>query len=552
MQNNYIYEYYQAIEDGSIIVGRWIKLAYQMIISGLEKKRFFYSHKKALAAINFIENFVHHHEGALAPQLVKLELWQKALLSAIFGIVDSKGFRQYREVIIIMARKMGKTLLAAGIAEYMTYLDDYGARVYFTATKLKQAQICFDAYYKSITMEPELNKITKKRRTDIYVDENNATGEPIAFSAKKADGLNISCAICDEIASWSGDNGLKFYEVIKSSQGARKQPLIVSISTAGYVNDGIYDELIRRGTKVLLDDSGENRLLPLLYMIDDVDKWNDLNELQKAMPNLGVSVSIDYMLEEIAIAEGSLSKKAEFLTKYCNIKQNSSMAWISTKYLPKICHDYSITPENIAHTYVTGGIDLSQRVDLTSACVLCEQNNVIKVLSHFWMPEERLEEATARDEIPYWKYVKRGELSLCEGNYVNPRDVFEWFINLKNNHEILPLQTGYDRYTAQELVQDMQRAGYHMDDVYQGYNLTGTIMTLEALIKDGAIDFGDNELLKIHLLDVAIKVDNESRRQKIIKMNAKSHIDGIAAILDALVVRDKWHNEIGDRLKNIG
>jgi phage terminase large subunit-like protein len=286
-------------------------------------------------------------------------------------------------------------------------------------------------------------------------------------------------------------------------------------------------------------------------MIDDVDKWNDLNELQKAMPNLGVSVSIDYMLEEIAIAEGSLSKKAEFLTKYCNIKQNSSMAWISTKYLPKICHDYSITPDSIAHTYVTGGIDLSQRIDLTSACVLCEQNGIIKVLSHFWLPEERLEEATARDEIPYWKYVKRGELTLCEGNYVNPRDVFEWFLKLKNEYEILPLQTGYDRYTAQELVQDMQRAGYHMDDVYQGYNLTGTIMTLEGLIKDGAIDFGDNELLKIHLLDVAIKVDNESRRQKIIKMNAKSHIDGIAAVLDALVVRDKWHNEIGDRLKNV-
>ena len=168
--------------------------------------------------------------------------------------------------------------------------------------------------------EPTLNGMAKKRRTDVYVSDNNSSAKPLAFSAKKSDGLNVSLCIADEIASWQGDAGLKFYEVIKSSFGARKQPLLLSLSTAGYINDGIYDELMKRCTAVLLGSSKESRLAPFLYMIDDPEKWNDINELQKSNPNLGVSITVDYLLEEIAIAEGSLSKQAEFKTKYCNIK----------------------------------------------------------------------------------------------------------------------------------------------------------------------------------------------------------------------------------------
>ena len=171
-----------------------------------------------------------------------------------------------------VGRKNGKTLLAAAISAYCTYLDgEYGARIYFAAPKLEQANLCFDAFTQMVYQEPELNNISKKRRTDIYVPSTNSTIKPLAFNAKKSDGLNISCAICDECASWAGDAGLKFYEVLKSSMGARKQPLLLSISTAGYVSDGIYDEIMKRSTRFLLGDSKERRLLPVLYMIDDIE-----------------------------------------------------------------------------------------------------------------------------------------------------------------------------------------------------------------------------------------------------------------------------------------
>lgn len=547
---NSIYEYYQQIKDGRIIVGKWIRLWYEYVIKGIENKSFYYDNKKANKAIRFIENFAHHHEGELAPKLIKLELWQKALVSVLFGIVDKTGARQFREVVIVVARKNGKTLFAAAIAEYMAFLDgEYGARIYFVAPKLQQANLCFGAFHQMILQEPELDELSQKRRTDIYIPSTNSSAQPLAFNANKSDGLNISMCVADEIASWKGTAGLKFYEVLKSSFGSRKQPMLLSISTAGYENDGIYDELVKRCTRVLLGDSNETRLAPFLYMLDDVTKWNDINELQKANPNLGVSVTVDYLLEEIAIAEGSLSKKAEFITKYGCVKQNSSTAWLSTQTVQK-CMGQELKLEDFAHNYCVGGIDLSQTTDLTAACVLIEKEGEIYVFHKYWLPSERIDEASERDGVPYRIYIERGLLEPSGDNFVDYRDCYNWFTHLIEDLEILPLKVGYDRYSAQYLVQDMKQYGIHMDDVWQGENLWGTLQTFEGLCKDGKIHIGDNDITKAHLLNSAIKMSVERGRGKLVKVSPNAHIDGVAAIADALVVREKWYPEIGVRLKN--
>ena len=548
--NNYIYAYYQQIVDGTVCVGQWIRMIYEIIIRGLDNKSFFYSHKKAQAAILFIENFCHHHEGELAPDKIKLELWQKAFLSILFGILDADGHRHFREVFFVVARKNGKTLLAAAIAAYCTFLDgEYGGRIYFAAPKLEQANLCFEAYHQMILQEPELDAMAQKRRTDIYVKQWNATAKPLAFSAKKSDGLNVSLAVADECASWQGDAGLKFYEVIKSSFGARRQPILLAMSTSGYVNDGIYDELMKRSTRFLMGDSKEQRLLPLLYMVDDVEKWNDINELRKSNPNLGVSVTVDYLLEEIAIAEGSLSKKAEFITKYCNIKQNSSLAWLAGSLVEGASGDH-LDPEMFRNSYCVGGIDLSQTRDLTSACVVIEKNGELFVLSHFWLPAERIDEATQRDGLPYNIYIQRGLLSPSGDNFIDYNDCFRWFVELVEKYQIFPLQVGYDRYSAQYLVQQMEAYGFHMDDVYQGEQLYPVMMETQGLLEDGKVHIGDNDLLQAHLLNCAIKMSTERGRGKLVKLSPSLHIDGAAALIDAMTMRSKYFAEIGEQLKN--
>lgn len=550
--NNYILAYYQAIQNGSIVVGRWIKLWYEYVIKGLEAGLFFFDQKKANKAIKFIESFCRHHEGTLAPGLIKLELWQKALLSVLFGIVDETGARQFREAIVIVARKNGKTLLAAAIANYCAYLDgEYGGRIYFAAPKLEQAGLCYDAFYQMISKDDELALLAKKRRSDIYIAESNTTAKPLAFSAKKSDGLNISLCVADEIASWAGEQGLKFYEVLKSSFGARRQPLLLSISTAGYINDGIYDELMKRATSFLQGASKERRLAPFLYMIDNVEQWCDINELRKSNPNLGISVSVDYLLEEIAIAERSLSKRAEFLTKYCNIKQNSSQAWLEYGIVEKAGSD-TLYLENFRGSYCVGGIDLSQTTDLTSCCIIIERAGQLYVFSHFFMPANRIETATAEDGVPYEIFHQRGFLTLSGENYVDYHDCLNWFRRLVEDFEIYPLKVGYDRFSAQYLVEEMKQYGFHMDDVFQGFNLTPVIREFEGLLKDGTVHVGDNALLKAHLLNTALKADVESQKVKMVKLGKRLHIDGAAALIDAMTVRQKWYADIGAQLKNEG
>lgn len=547
--NNYILEYYQAIKDGSIVVGEHIRLWYEYIIKGLKNKSFYYNQKKANKSIKFIETFCHHHEGELAPNLIKLELWQKAFLSVIFGIVDKDDLRQFREVVLVVGRKNGKTLLASAIAEYMAYLDgEYGAKVYFVAPKLDQAKLCYDAFYQMLLQEEELDSLAKKRRSDIYISSSNTSIQPLAFNSKKSDGLNPHLVVCDEFSAWQGDAGLKQYEVLKSSLGARQQPIILSISTANYI-EGLYDELMTRCTSVLKGNSKETRLAPFIYQIDDIKKWNDINELQKSMPNLSVSVSVDYMLEEIAIAEQSLSKQAEFKTKYCNIKQNSSIAWLSAEVIENTTSEH-LNLEDFKNCYAVMGIDLSRTTDLSCATLVIEKGGTLYTFARFYLPTNKIEEATARDQLPYNIYVKRGLLYPSGENIIDYNDIFKWCKELIEKYKIYVLQVGYDRYSSQYLVNDMKQYGFHMDDVFQGENLTPVIQETEGLVKDKKVKIGDNDLLKIHFLNSALKINTETERCKLIKISKNSHIDGMASFLCAMTVRQKWWNEIGTRLSN--
>lgn len=571
---NYIEAYSQKIKDGTVIVGRWIRLLYEYIEKGLEDGSFCFAQEKADEVIDWIETHCYHTEGPLAPGLLKLELWQKSALSIMYGIVDENSKRMFREVLFVMARKNGKSLFASAIASYEWRQGGYGARVFCIAPKLDQTAIIYDSIWNQTTLSPEYkelkakvkdgikyherktvddSELPKHRQTDLYIAASNSVVKKVAFSERKSDGFNPSLTICDEVAAWVGEKGIRQYEVMKSAMGAREMgenpPFLLSCTTSGYISGGVYDELIKRATRFLLGDSKERRLLPFLYMSDDADAWNTYEELAKSNPNLGVSVSWSYLQEEIAVAEGSLSKRAEFLVKYNCIKSNASIAWLPAQVINRASGE-PIRPETFANHYAVAGIDLSQTRDLTSACVVVEKDGELYVISRFWLPAEKIDEATERDGLPYQIYIQRGLLYPSGDNFVDYQDIFDWFQELVSRWRIYPLKVGYDRYSAQYLVKDMAAAGFHMDDVYQGENLYPVIQETQGLFEDGRLHIGDNDLLKVHLLESAVKMSTERGRGKLVKISPNAHIDGTAALLDAMTVRQKWYNEIGGQLRN--
>lgn len=550
--DNWIFKYHEAIQKKEVIVGVWVRLCFEILTTGLLNGEWEFNEKKANKAIKFIENFCHHSEGR--SDLLHLELWQKAIVSAIFGIMDkTTGYRQFREVFIIIARKNGKTLFAAAIAAYMTYVDgEYGAKVYFLAPKLDQADLVYDAFYQIVQSDDELDSITKKRRSDIYIKAFNTSVKKIAFNSKKSDGFNPQLVVNDEMEAWPGDQGLKQYEVMTSALGARKQPLIISIATAGYVNDGIFDELFKRATAFLKGNSREKRLLPFIYMIDDIEKWDSIEELKKSNPNLGVSVSAEYYLEQIEIARNSISKKVEFMTKFCNIKQNSAVAWLDYWDVMKCVHEEKpLSLEDFKGCYCVGGIDLSRTTDLTAASIVINRDGINHIFTRFYMPQKRYEVAINEDNTPYNIYRDRGFLFISGENQVDYKDVYNWFIELVKVYKIKPLKIGYDRYSANYLVEDLKTAGFHTDDVYQGTNLTPILHEFEGNLKDGLFDFGDNSMLATHFLNVAVDINLNDSRMKPVKIEKRMRIDGAMSVFDALTMVSKYHNEIGKKLLNI-
>ena len=552
-----ILQYWNEIQTGGVNVGKWIRLLYDVILQGLSEKRWFYDHELADNAVRFIERFCHHYKGALAPKRITLSLWERAAISLIFGIVDRGGRRQFVTVFWAIGRKQGKTLLAAAIATYMAYAaGEYGSEIYMLAPKIDQADLVYSAVEFNVGAEPELRAITRSTKyRGLMIQETNTTIKKLAFSSKKSDGYNPMFWVADEVAAWPGVNGLRQWEVMASGTGARMEPLGMAISSGGYENEGLYDELMKRSTGFLMGNSREQNILPILYMIDDPQKWDDLEELEKSLPGLGESVSRDFIRREIDTAHESLSKETEFKTKYCNLKQNLSTAWLKAEDINK-AFGWRRQMHEWKNHYCVGGIDLSQTTDLTSACIVIEEDGILWVHSHFWLPAKRLEEAMKRDKIPYDIYLRKGFLSLSGEEFINNDDVLHWFMELVKEYKIFPLQLGVDRWSAQELIQKLQQKSFHTDTVTQGFNLSQVADTFEGLLREGRIrDMDDNDLLKIHMMDSAQQIESNTSahsRKKLVKISKYAHVDGVAAILDAMCMRANHWAEMGKRLMNGG
>ena len=537
---NYILTYYNLIVSGKIEVSKKVKKQYEMIVSDLNNPdKYHFDIDKATRPINFIEKFCKHSKGQWAGKPVVLDLWQKAIIQTIFGFVDEKGFRKYREVFIVVARKNGKSTLLSAIGLYMLFADhEGGAQVCCVASKKDQAKIVFEEAKNMVSQSALLQKHIRKRKSDLYVDLTFSTFEPLASDSNTLDGLNMHCGILDEVHAWKDRN---IYDVSKQSMGARQQPLLVSISTAGFIRENIYDSLYELSEDILNGTKKDERFLCFIYELDLRSEWTIQKKWIKANPGLGTIKGIDYLKEQVKRARNDKNYLPTLLTKDFNIRETGVGSWLTFETVEnKSVFDL----KDLNGCYGIGGVDLSSVGDLTCATCLIKKNNDLYVAQMYFIPEERATQHESEDKVPYKVWKENGYIRFSSGNMVNFSDVTNWFNELRDKYNIYTLWVGYDQWGANQWADEMKQNGYTLEPVIQGAKTMSTPMKILASdLADKKINYNNNPILKWCLTNTQIEVDKNDNIRPVKGKNSKQRIDGAVSLIDSYVVYQRHYED---------
>lgn len=532
---NYIKEYVTQINAGKCIVGKRIKKVYTELLNDIENPAdgFIFDEKKAQRPIDFIEKFCRHSKGEWAGKPVKLELFQKAFISALFGFVDEKtGYRKYRETLLYEARKNGKSVLLSAIALYCLIADkEAGAEVYSVATKKDQAKIIFDELCNMVKQSPELAQACRKRKSDLYFPLTFSKCQPLGKNSDTLDGLNSSLVIMDEL---HGIKDRNLYEVMKQSQSARRQPLFIMITTAGTIRECIFDDMYKYACNVADGVIKDKTFLPVLYELDNKEEWLNPMAWEKANPGLGSIKKLDDIIAKVERAKQSPRDLTGVLCKDFNVISTTNKAWLSYE---DIDNPETFNIEDFKGYYAIGGADLSITTDLTCATLLLmDKQEKRYVTQMYFLPRDNFDQRVKDEKIPYDKWLEAGQLRLCNGNSINYSDVTAWFIEMVNKYDITPAWIYYDSYSARYWVQEMEENGFKMVKCIQGAKtLSLPMQMLGQDLKAKKINYNNSSILKWCITNTGIEEDRNGNIVPIKAQSPKYRIDGLASLLDAYV-----------------
>lgn len=539
--------YFTGILDGKIVACEKMKKQAEKIIDAYYNPReYHFDADIAHRHIEFIERFCKVPSGNIG-QPLKLMLFQKARFETIFGFVDDNNLRQYNEVLIIEGRKNGKTTECAAVELDMLINDKEGSpQIYNVATAMDQAKLGFNAAHKMIKQSPMLSKHVRKRAADLYFATNMGFIKALAANVSSMDGLDTHCAIIDELSAIKNRD---LYDLIKQSMGARSQPLLFTISTNGFVRDGVFDAQYQYATDILYGRANNPRFLPFIYELDSASEWDDENCWMKANPALGQTKSLEYMREMVQKAKDDMTFKPTVLVKDFNLKQNTASAWLSWEEL----NNEEEIPKDATFRYGICGLDAADSVDLNAAKVLCKRrfpdgtiDKKIYVKSMYWLPQRVLDEfensgkRQGRDNVPYMIWKARGLLRTVDTYKVDKRVILDWFEEIQEKEDIYIWQIGYDPWHIDDsLLREFQNAfGVNcMVPIRQGVaTLSQPMKDLKAELGAHNVVYDNNPIDKWCFANTAVKTDVNGNIQPVKGLDQRKRIDGTMALLDAYVV----------------
>ena len=547
---NYIEEYYAAIVSGDVIVSDKVRRTYRHLVAKLDAQdsQYKFYEKDAQFVIDFIEKFCCHSKGKWAGQPVILELWQKALISALFGFKDKEtGLRQYRELILMIGRKNGKSLLASALGVYLLVADgEGGPEIYSVATKKDQAKIIWSEAVRMIEHSPDLRQHAKCLVSKIRTKFNNGTFEPLGSDSMKLDGLNVHGALIDELHAIKDRN---LYDVVIDGMSARVQPMSIITSTAGTVRDNIFDlkyDECRRVIDGYDDPEGyhDETVLPIVYELDDRSEWTDEACWQKANPGLGTIKNRETLANKVRRAQANPMLVKNLLTKDFDIRETASQAFFTFEELN---NEAVFDIKALKPRYGIGGADLSQTTDLTCATILFQVQGdpIIYVKQKYWIPEELFEQRLKEDNVPYDIWHQQGYIDLSPGNKIDYRLLVQWFREVQQQDDIFLYKVGFDRWSATYWVQDMEETFGKpvMDPVAQGVQtLSAPMKALKADLASKKVNYGNNPVLKWCMANTSVFEDRNGNIQPC-KTGSRNRIDGFASLLDAYVTYQRFSRD---------
>lgn len=535
-------KYFTDILDDKIIACKKMKLQAEKLLNALvSPSQYHFDYDIANKHIRFIETFCCYPSGEKMGKPFKLELFQKARLQALFGFVDDNNIRQYNECLIIEGRKNGKTSETATVEIDMLCNDEEGSpQIYNLATQREQATLGFNACYKMIQKSPYLKKHIRKRASDLYFSYNLGFIKALASETGSLDGLDIHCAVIDELAAIKKRD---IYDLIKQAMGARLQPLLFTITTNGFVRNNIFDAQYEYAAKIINGIEKDEHFLPFVYELDSLEEWDKEECWIKANPGLGTIKSIDYLRQMVDKAKADSTFKPTVIVKDFNLKENPQSRWLSYKdaFNDKKIPKYS-------YRYFIGGMDAADCVDLNAAKAIFQKpgDEKIYVKSMYWIPQSVIDEQeqkgnrNGKDNIPYNLWISQGLMRVCPGNKVDKRVFLEWFCELRDNEDIYPLYIGYDNWhiTGELLSAFEQEFGKNvMVKVIQGARtLSEPMKTLKADLQSNKIIYDNNPIDLWCLLNTDVKMDINNNIQPCKTDVRTQRIDGTAALLDAYTV----------------
>lgn len=547
---NPILDYWGKIQNKEIRVSDKVFRTYKKVVKDIEcPGEYFYSSNRANHILEFAENYCRHSKGKFGGKPVELELWEKAHLATVFGFVDIEGNRKYRESLLIVGKKNGKSLLASVVGLYMLTADgEMGPEVYAVATKKDQSKIIWLESKRMVRKSPSLSKRVRSLVAELNTDFNDGVFKPLASDSDTLDGLNIHCVLMDEIHQWK--QGKALYDIMADGVSAREQPLVYITSTAGTIREDIYDQKYEEAEMVINgyedpDGYKDEHFIAFIYELDNRKEWTDEGCWEKANPGLGTIKNRNTLKDKVEKAKKNPLLVKNLLCKEFNIRETSSEAWLTFEQANNTAV-YDI--RELKPRYGIGGVDLSSTTDLTAAKVLFKvpEDEHIYVMSMYWMPEDLVEKRIQEDKIPYDMWIEKGYVRTCPGNKISYRDVKAWFVEVQEEYDVYLNLIGYDSWSAVYFVEDMQDyfGKASMVPVIQGKKtLSQPMKALGADLENNVIIYNNNPMDRWCLCNTAVDVDKNDNIQPIKTSNPRRRIDGTAALLDAYVVLQNNMND---------